>query len=142
MIAVLLQYELPSGFVHGLVPTALTIDATHDGPPVFLTSLMWSELNEFGITQETPRSLQFVEMSDKTADGLNSTFEVHCVPVHFRFRATQMCLIAFGAIQMPLAVEVHVFAGGATAAIVAPRHAPRAEKIGERPVLETRDKPA
>ena len=83
MIAVLSQYELPSGFVHGLFPTALTMDATHDGPPVFLTSPMWSELNESGITQETPRRLQFVEMSDKMADGLNSTFEVHSVPVHF-----------------------------------------------------------
>ena len=42
------------------------MDATHDGPPVFLTSQLWSELNASGITQETPRRLQFVEMSDKT----------------------------------------------------------------------------
>ena len=83
MIAVLLQYELPSGFLHGLVPTALTIDATHDGPPVLRTSQLWSLSNESGITQETPRSLHLVEMSDKTADGANSRCEVHSVPVHF-----------------------------------------------------------
>jgi hypothetical protein len=35
MIAVVLQYELPSGFVHGLCPTALTMDATHDGRQYF-----------------------------------------------------------------------------------------------------------
>src|SRR5271166_2717818 len=83
MMAVLLQYELPSGFLHGLVPTALTMDVTNDGPPVFLTSPLWSELNASGTTQDTPRRLQFMEMSDKTDDGVSSTFDVHCVPVHF-----------------------------------------------------------
>ena len=82
MIAVLFQYELPLGFLHGLFPTALTMDATHDGPPVLLTSQLWSELIPLGTTQETPRSLQFVEMSDKMADGVSSTFEVHSLPVH------------------------------------------------------------
>jgi hypothetical protein len=66
---------------------------------------MWSELNESGITQETPRRLQLVEMSDKTADGWSSTFEVHSVPVHAWPDATQICAIAFGAIQMPPAFE-------------------------------------
>ena len=37
MIAVVLQYELPSGFVQVLFPTASTIDATHEGPPVVFT---------------------------------------------------------------------------------------------------------
>jgi hypothetical protein len=106
MIAVVvLQYELPSGFVHVLCPTAFTMDATHDGPPVFLTSPMWSELNESGITQETPGRLQFVEMSDKTAVGSSLTFEVHSVPVQVWPDATQICAIAFGAIQMPPAFE-------------------------------------
>ena len=81
MIAVLSQYELPSAFLHGLVPTALTMDATHEGPPVNLTFELWSELKALGITQETPRRLQFVEMSDKMADGVSSTFEVHSAPV-------------------------------------------------------------
>ena len=33
-MAVEFQYELPSAFVQVLVPTALTIWDTHDGPPV------------------------------------------------------------------------------------------------------------
>ena len=69
-----------------------------------LTLPVWSELNASGITQETPRRLQLVEMSDKIADGVNSRCEVHSSPVHFPPSATQMCLIEFGAIQMPLAV--------------------------------------
>jgi hypothetical protein len=76
MIAVLFQYELPCEFLHLLVPTALTMDATH-GPPVNVTAKLWSESTASGITHETPRNLQFVEMSDKTTDCCNSTFEVH-----------------------------------------------------------------
>ena len=69
MIAVLFQYELPSGFVHWLFPTALTIDATHDGPRVLSDAQAVAESSESGMTQETPLSLQFEEMSDKTAEG-------------------------------------------------------------------------
>ena len=36
------------------------------GRRYLLTWPMWSEFNESGITQETPRRLQLVEMSDKT----------------------------------------------------------------------------
>jgi hypothetical protein len=102
-IAVLLQYELPSGFLHVLFPTALTIAVTHDGPPTTLTFQLWSELNPLGTTQETPRSLQLVEMSDKIAAGVSSTFCVNCFPTHFWPTAPQVCAIAFGAIQMPKA---------------------------------------
>src|SRR5689334_17157155 len=101
MIAVLFQYELPSGFVQGLCPTALTMDVTQDGPLVFPTSKLWSELDASGITQETPRRLQLVEMSDKMAAGVSSTFDFHSWPVHVWPDATQMCAMAFGAIQMP-----------------------------------------
>ena len=101
MIAVLSQYELPSAFLHGLVPTALTMDATHDGPPVLSARPAWSEFFPAGVTQETPRSLHLVRMSDKTADAWVSTFEVHSLPVHCPLPATQMCLIAVGAINMP-----------------------------------------
>src|ERR1700722_12780692 len=106
MIAVLLQYELPSGFLHGLVPTALTIDATHDGPPVLRTSQLWSLSNESGITQETPRSLQAgAAMSDKTFDGANSRWEVNSLPAHFPLTAPQMWAIELGAIQVPVGLE-------------------------------------
>src|SRR5215469_11959648 len=103
-MAVVFQYELPSAFVQVLVPTALTIWATHDGPAVLLTSPIWSELIPSGVTQDTPASLQFVDRSDNTSDGLRSTFDFHSLPLHFLLRAAQMWEIALGAIQILLAL--------------------------------------
>jgi hypothetical protein len=50
------------------------MDATHDGPLVFLTSPLWSEFSALGATQVTPRSLQFV-MSDKIGEGAVANVE-------------------------------------------------------------------
>jgi hypothetical protein len=86
--------------VHVLFPTALTMDATHDGPPVLLAKPAWSEFFPSGVAQATPGSLHLVRLSDKTADE-GSMCEVHSLPVHFPSAALQMCLIAFGANQMP-----------------------------------------
>ena len=117
--------------LHGLVPTALTMDATQDGPPVLSRLPEWSEFYPSGVTQETPRSLHLVRMSDKTADGLGSMLLVNSLPVHCPSTALQMCLIAFGAIQMP----------PTCLPVVAPRYARHVEKVAERSVLETRVNP-
>src|SRR5437763_14115904 len=103
IMAVLSQYELPSGFLQALVPMASTMFATQDGPPVVFTLPAWSEFAPSGITQDTPRKPHLEEMSVKTSEGARSTFVLHSLPEHFWARTRQMCLIAFGAIQMLLA---------------------------------------
>ena len=122
---------------HVLCPTALTMDATHDGPPVTRTSKLWSELFPLGTTQETPLSVQFVEMSDKTTDGVSSTCAFHSSPVHVPPGPVelQMCAIAFG---HPNAGGLRIRPGVAGGTIVAPCYVARVEKIGERLVVETR----
>src|SRR2546429_828557 len=55
---------------------ALTIDATHEGPPPLLL-LAWSEFAPVGITQLTERSVQLL-MSFKTSACLRSTLSMSC----------------------------------------------------------------
>ena len=70
-------------------PAATETESGHPKEPAFHAELEKAGAPHLSIvatvsarTQETPRSLQFVEMSDKTSDGLRSTFEVQALPVH------------------------------------------------------------